>query len=142
MFRFFPVWLTLRGFHIHNFYHLTPCWSRSLSCIHSIVIICRRTLNQNAFYKALFQLGCHLHIPNQEIRFCHWNHDRIAQYYKKKIMKRKCHETHSCLQHKYDYSRKKTRSRKKFAVVTRKYFQNLRKCNTAIPRSIHTVGRI
>ena len=82
MFRFIPVWLKLRGFHIRNFYHLTPCWSRSLSCIHSIVIICWTTLNQNALYKALFQLGCHLHIPNQEIRFYHWNHDRIAQLWK------------------------------------------------------------
>ena len=146
MFTFSPVWLKLLGFEIRNFYHLTPCWSRSLSCIHSIVTICRRTLNQKALCK----------IPVEKC----FNFFAISTYpikksdivteimtvlhnYEKKIMKIKCHETHICpTTHKYDQSRKKTRSRKKFAVVTRKYFRNLRKCNTAIPQSIHTIGRI
>ena len=99
MFRFFPVWLKLLGFHTRNFYHLTPCWSRSLSCIHSIVIICRRTLNQNASCKVPVEKCLSLVVfstyPIKKSDFV--TEIMIALHnYKKKIMKIKCHETHIC----------------------------------------------
>ena len=97
MFTFFPVWFKLLGFHIRDFYHLTPCWSRSLSCIHSIVIICRRTLNRIALWKIpvekCFSMLLFSTYPIKKSDFV--TEIMIALHnYEKKIMKIKCHETH------------------------------------------------
>ena len=98
MFRDFHVWFKLLGFDIRNFYHLTPYWSRSSSCIHSIVIICRRTLNQNALCKVPVEKWFNLVVllyPTKKSDFV-TEIMTVLHNYKKKITKIKCHETHIC----------------------------------------------
>ena len=67
--------------------------------MHSIVIICRRTLNRNVLYKVTvekcFNLVVYSAYPNKKSDFVTEIIITLHNY-KKKIMKIKCHETHIC----------------------------------------------
>ena len=141
MFRFFPVWFKLLGFDIRNFYHLIPCWSRSLSCNHSIVIICRRTLNQNALCKVPVEKCFNLVVLLYPIKKSDFVTEiMIALHnYKKKIIKIKCHETHICRTTQVRPKQKENAQQEKICCCNKEVFRNLHKCNAAIPHSIHII---